>query len=72
MMVLKVCLFISQHLIDYVISWKSKVLYSSTLSPQYTHFLHSIKLFGYKMAKKLVKDPLVAEQNKYATKIVDA
>ena len=31
--------------VNYVISWKSKGLYGSTLSPQCTHFLRSIKRF---------------------------
>ena len=30
---------------DYVIHWKSKILYASTLSPKYIYFLHSIKTF---------------------------
>ena len=33
--------------IDYVLSWKSKGVYSSKLKPLYTAFLHSIKLSGY-------------------------
>ena len=28
---------------EYVIGWKSKVVYTSKLTPLYTHFLHSIK-----------------------------
>ena len=35
-------------------------------------FLHSIKLPGYKVGIKFHKDPLGAEQNHYATKIVNA
>ena len=35
-------------------------------------FLYSIKFFGYKIEIKFDKDPLVVEQNKYATKIVNA
>ena len=38
--------------IDYVISWKSKGVYSSILSPQHTTFLHSIKHCEYKIGKK--------------------
>ena len=30
---------------DYVIHWKSKILYASTLLPKYIYFLHSIKTF---------------------------
>ena len=79
MMIYKICLFISQHFVCYshkkvkapimlcVISWKSKGLYGSTLSPKYTHFLHSIKFFDYKIGIKFNMDALVAEQNKYAT-----
>ena len=37
---------------NYFISWKSKGLYSSILFPSYTHLLHSINLFGYKMGIK--------------------
>ena len=33
--------------VHYVISWKSKGLYGSTLSLRYIHFLHGIKPFGY-------------------------
>ena len=38
----------------------------------YTVFLHSIKLFEYKLRKKFNKDPLVVEQNNYISKIVNA
>ena len=34
--------------VDYVISWKSEGLYSSSVFPQFAHVLHSIKRFGYK------------------------
>ena len=47
-------------------------LYCSTLSPQYTHFVHSINYFGCKIGIKFDGDPLVVEQNNYATKIVNA
>ena len=45
-----------------VISWKSKGVYSSTFFPEHTAFLHSIKLFGYKIKIKFDKNPLIAEQ----------
>ena len=41
------------------------------LSQLYTAFLHSIKLFRYRMGIKLDKDPLAVEQNNYLTKIVN-
>ena len=47
-------------------------LYSSIISPQYTHFLHSVKIFGYKMKIKFDGDPLVLGQNNYTTKAVSA
>ena len=40
---------------DYVHSWKSKWINNSKLKPWYTALLDSIKLFGYKMEKKLRK-----------------
>ena len=57
--------------IDYVISWKSKQENKSILSPQHTVFLHVTRLFGYKMGMIFDNDPLVVEQNNYATKIVN-
>ena len=58
--------------IDYVISWKLKRVCNSTLFPQDIVFLHSIKLFRHKIGGKFDKDPLVAEQNNYKSKIVNA
>ena len=37
---------------DYVLSWKSKGVYTSKLKPLYVAFLHKIKLFGYRMRIK--------------------
>ena len=37
---------------DYVLSWKSKGVYSSKLKPLYTAFLRSIKLSEYRMGIK--------------------
>ena len=34
---------------DYVLSWKSKRVYNSKSNQLYTAFLHSIKLFEYRM-----------------------
>ena len=34
---------------DYVLSWKSKGVYTCKLKPLNTAFLHSIKLSGYRM-----------------------
>ena len=53
---------------DYVLSWKSKVLYTSEFKPLYTTFLHSTS--GYRMRIKFDKGPLAAEQSNYLNKIV--
>ena len=42
--------------VNYILSWKPKAEYSSTLFPQHTAFLHSIKPFGYKIGVKFHKD----------------
>ena len=55
----------------YVLSWKSKGVYTSKLKPLYSAFLHSIKLSGYKMGIKFDKDPSAVEQNNYLTKIAN-
>ena len=55
---------------DYVLSCKSKEIYTSKLKPLYTAFLHSVKLSEYKVKIKFDKEPLAVEQNNYATKIV--
>ena len=49
---------------------KSKRLYRSILSPRNPAFLHNIKLSGYRIGIKFEKDPLVVEQNNYATETV--
>ena len=56
---------------DYVLSWKSKGLYTSKLTPLYTAFLHSIKLSEYRIGMKFDKDPLAVEQNNSLSKIVN-
>ena len=56
---------------DYVLSWKSKGVYTSKLKPLYTAFLHNINFSGYRMRIKLDKDPLTEEQNNYLTKAVN-
>ena len=56
----------------YVLSWKSKWVYSFKLKPFYTGFLHSIKLSGYRKGIKFDKDPLAVEQNICVSKIVNA
>ena len=80
MMNLQTHLFINQldmlelkkdKVIDYVFSWKSKGVYNPKLKPLYTTFLHSVKLFGYKMGIKFDKDSLAVEQSNYLTKIVN-
>ena len=57
---------------DYVLSWKSKGIFSSKLKRIYTAFLQSIKFSGYKLGTKFDKDPLPAERNNYVTKIGNA
>ena len=56
---------------DYVLSWKSKGVYTSKFKPLYTAFLHSIKLFRYRKGIKFDKDALDVEQGNYATNIVN-
>ena len=56
---------------DYLLSWKSKGVYTSKFKPLYTAFLHSIKLSRHKVGIKFDKDPLVIEQNNYTTKKVN-
>ena len=46
----------------YVLSWKSKGVYTSILKPLYTTFLHSIKRSGYRMGIKFDNEPLAIEQ----------
>ena len=48
---------------DYVLSWKSKGIY--------TTFLHRINLSGYRIRIKFDKNTLPVEQNNYLTKIVN-
>ena len=81
-MVFKICLFINQHnTIDlkedkgteYAISWKSKCVYTSKLTPLYTVFLHSIKISGYKIRIQFDNSVLFEKKtNNYATTIVNA
>ena len=56
---------------DYVLSLKSKRVYTSKIKPLYIDFLYSIKLPEYKIGIKFYQDPLAVEQNNYATKIVN-
>ena len=74
-------MFINQHLtlwklkknkgVDYVLSWKLNGVNNSKLKkPLYTAFLHSVKMFEYRMGIKFDKDPLAVQQNNYLTKIV--
>ena len=39
---------------DYVLSWKSKEVFTSKLKPLYTAFLHSIKFCRYKLGRQKV------------------
>ena len=54
---------------DYVLSWKSKKVYTSKLKPLYTALFPSIKISGYRMGKTIDKEPLGVQQNNYATKL---
>ena len=38
---------------DYILSWKTKGVYTSKLKPFYTALLDSIKLSGYKVGIKI-------------------
>ena len=57
---------------DYVLSLRSKGVYTSKIKPLYNAFLQSRKLSGYRMRINFDRDPLAVEQNNYATKIVNA
>ena len=59
---------------EYVISWKSKGVYTSKLKPLYTAFLHSINLSGYRMGIKFDKDSSCGSKQlrKIKTKVVNA
>ena len=57
---------------DYVLSWKLNGPFNSRLKTFYTAFLHSIKLFEYRMRIKFDKEPLALEKKNYFTKIVNA
>ena len=47
-------------------------VYTSKLKPLHIAFMHSIKLYGYRMTITFDKDPLAVEQNNHATKSVNA
>ena len=47
---------------NYILSWKSKVMFTSKLKLSYTAFLHYKKPFGCRMGIKLDKDPSAIEQ----------
>ena len=56
---------------DYILSWRPKGVYNSKLKLLYIAFLHSIKLSGYEIGKKIDKDFLAVRQTKCVTKIVN-
>ena len=56
---------------DFILSWKSKGVYTSKLKPLYAAFLNSIKYSEYIIGIKLDKDPLAVKQNNYLSKIVN-
>ena len=55
----------------FVFRWKSKEVCNSKLKPLYTVFLHSPKLFGYRIGINFDKDLLPIEQSNYFTKILN-
>ena len=57
---------------DYVLSWTANGVFNSKLKPLYTAFVHTIKVFEYKIGIKFDKDPLAIEQSNYLTKTVNA
>ena len=80
MMVYKICLFISQHVVSYSHK-KTNALIMLLVGTQKVYiallFLHnipilSIDFWNIKWQQTLIKIPLVEEQNKYAGKIVNA
>ena len=56
---------------DYVLSRKSKVMYTSKLKPLYAAFIHSIKISRYRKVTNFDKDPLAVKQNNYTSKIIN-
>ena len=54
---------------DYGLTWKPKEVYNSKFKPLYAAFLHSIKLFEYRIGIKFDKNRLGVEQNNYLSKI---
>ena len=56
---------------DHVLSWKLKGVFNSKLKPLDIAFLHSIKLYEYRLRIKFDKDPLAVDQKNYLTKIVN-
>ena len=52
---------------DYVIDWKSQVLFESKLLPLTRAFLTNMKYTGYKIGTEFTNTPLVVEQSNYAT-----
>ena len=78
-MVFRICLLISQHLelkkdenTNYVLSCKSRRIYTFKLKPLYNTSSHRKKLSEYRMRMKFDKDPLILEQNNDTNKIVNA
>ena len=47
--------------IDYILTWKPKVVFYSKLKRIFTGWLYSIKAPGYKLRIKFEEDPLAAE-----------
>ena len=53
---------------EYIIGWKSKVLYNSELIALYNAFLPNVNYFGNKIGIQLNSTPLVIEQIKKLAK----
>ena len=56
---------------EYIISWRSKGLYTTKLAPINTDILHNIVYFNRKIALKLNSTPLILDRNSYIAKIVN-
>ena len=57
--------------IDYVLSWKSKGIYTFKLTLSYTTLFNNTKFFGHRAGIKLDNRVLVVEQNNYTSKIIN-
>ena len=56
---------------EYIISWRSKGLYTTKLTPINTDILPNIVYFNRKIALKLNSTPLILDRNSYIAKILN-